>query len=264
MKKLLILLLVAPFAFAQDVNVKFDMHLNKKDDDYSLTKHYTLCQNSDFAIFQLDDINDISQFKHKDKVSFCPQKRDTMRLYKVKSNTLLALLYQEKVFKDFKNDMQIFNELVDLKCDYIKDKVKMFDWKILEEKDTVILNYHCKKATTKFRGREYIAYYTNEIANQGGPWKFDGLPGFILKIKSTDGYVLIEPTEIKWNNEKHVLANPFLNIKTVSFDEIVTTLSQREKKYWAGSNGVKPKPNPRVKFEIPDAIEYFGLKENSL
>jgi GLPGLI family protein len=48
-----------------------------------------------------------------------------------------------------------------------------------------ILELLAYKATTNFRGRDFIAWYCPEIAVPAGPWKFGGLPGLILKIEDT-------------------------------------------------------------------------------
>ena len=51
--------------------------------------------------------------------------------------------------------------------------------------DSTILGYTCHKATTRFRGRDYIAWYTEEIPFPYGPFKFGGLPGLITCIYDT-------------------------------------------------------------------------------
>jgi GLPGLI family protein len=45
-----------------------------------------------------------------------------------------------------------------------------------------ILGYNCQKAECRFRGRDYIAWYTVDIPLSSGPYKFRGLPGLILGI----------------------------------------------------------------------------------
>jgi hypothetical protein len=45
-----------------------------------------------------------------------------------------------------------------------------------------ILNQICQKATCIFRGRNYEAWFAQGINVSEGPWKFNGLPGLILKI----------------------------------------------------------------------------------
>jgi len=58
-------------------------------------------------------------------------------------------------------------------------------WEIESNKDTVILGYRCKKASTWFAGRKYVAWYSSEIPLNEGPYKFNGLPGLILRLYDT-------------------------------------------------------------------------------
>lgn len=53
---------------------------------------------------------------------------------------------------------------------------------IMTDETKVILGYKCKSAKCSFRGRDYTAYYTDEIPVADGPWKFGGLPGFIMEV----------------------------------------------------------------------------------
>lgn len=78
----------------------------------------------------------------------------------------------------------------------VKDSLNIFNWKLTNETKK-ILNYNCNSAITKFRGREYKAFYTSEIFISDGPWKFSGLPGLILKIESLDGDYIYEAISIK-------------------------------------------------------------------
>lgn len=57
-------------------------------------------------------------------------------------------------------------------------------WKLQDEKKE-IMGYKCQKATTHFRGRTWIVWYTNEIPISDGPWKLWGLPGLILEATDT-------------------------------------------------------------------------------
>lgn len=54
-------------------------------------------------------------------------------------------------------------------------------WKLHPETDSVF-NYKCQKATVNLFGRNYIAWYTIDIPARANLWKFDGLPGLILKV----------------------------------------------------------------------------------
>ncbi|MDY3315891.1 GLPGLI family protein [Riemerella anatipestifer] len=59
-----------------------------------------------------------------------------------------------------------------------------FDWKILNE-FKIIDDYKCQKAILTFRGRDYIAWFSNDIPINDGPYKFRGLPGLIFEIQDT-------------------------------------------------------------------------------
>lgn len=71
---------------------------------------------------------------------------------------------------------------------YEEDNEKIV-WKITSDTMSMI-GYQCQKATMNFRGRSYIAWFTQEIPIDMGPYKFRGLPGLILRIADTkDNYV---------------------------------------------------------------------------
>ena len=65
------------------------------------------------------------------------------------------------------------------------DPVGVLDWTILPDTAS-FLDYPCQKATLKFRGRNYEAWFAPQIPVNDGPWKFFGLPGLILKVKDTE------------------------------------------------------------------------------
>lgn len=71
---------------------------------------------------------------------------------------------------------------------YVKEVVPVINWKIFNE-TRKIGNFKCKKATANFRGREYTAWFTNEISVPFGPWKLQGLPGLILEAYDTNKHV---------------------------------------------------------------------------
>lgn len=79
----------------------------------------------------------------------------------------------------------------DLKYKFIVIEKITPDWNILQD-TTTILNYPCMKATTHFRGRDYVAWFTTELPVNDGPWKFYGLPGLILQIEDTENIFQIK------------------------------------------------------------------------
>lgn len=57
-------------------------------------------------------------------------------------------------------------------------------WELTDSSKT-ILGLKCNKATTRYKGREWIAWFAPDIAIQDGPWKLCNLPGLILEAYDT-------------------------------------------------------------------------------
>ncbi len=91
---------------------------------------------------------------------------------------------------------------------FVKETLDQFDWKLTGNKKT-ILNYTCQEATTNYRGRDYAAYFTTQIPFKAAPWKFHGLPGVMLEIKTIDNRVKIVAKALKIQTIKEVITNPF-------------------------------------------------------
>lgn len=100
------------------------------------------------------------------------------------------------VVKDFSTKKTIYNQPIINSMKFITDKLPMQVWTITNETKK-IKSLTCKKAITTFRGRNYTAWYTEELSIIGGPWKFDGLPGLILSVFSDDDVLNIEATKIE-------------------------------------------------------------------
>lgn len=66
--------------------------------------------------------------------------------------------------------------------DYLVQENIDLKWKLYPEYISV-LDYKAQKATAEFGGRKWIAWFTKDIPFQDGPYKFEGLPGLIVKIE---------------------------------------------------------------------------------
>ena len=60
-----------------------------------------------------------------------------------------------------------------------------------------ICGFKCYQATTTFRGRKWTAWYCDDIPLNNGPWKFNGLPGVILKAQDITGEHIFEAISIR-------------------------------------------------------------------
>ncbi|WP_431133469.1 GLPGLI family protein [Psychroserpens mesophilus] len=115
----------------------------------------------------------------------------------------------------------------------IKDNYTI-DWKLVDEY-TSVLGFRCQKATCNFRGRSYEAFFTSELPYNDGPYKFDGLPGLILKVKSLDGALEIKATLVT-NVEEDVPNNPYDGLEhTISFEDY----KKLYKKYFNNMTGYR-------------------------
>lgn len=77
-------------------------------------------------------------------------------------------------------------------------------WKLHNETKT-ILEHRCQKATCHWRGRDYVAWFAPDIPVKRGPWRFNGLPGLILKIYDTNHFYTFEAVSLKKVNEPMML-----------------------------------------------------------
>lgn len=70
----------------------------------------------------------------------------------------------------------------------LEDSLDAVSWTIHSDQKT-FGTYACTKATGRFRGRDYEAWFTPDVPIPSGPFKFGNLPGLILEMHSLDGLV---------------------------------------------------------------------------
>lgn len=68
-----------------------------------------------------------------------------------------------------------------------EEPMEQIEWTLCDESADTICGYACGKATARYGGREWTAWYAPEIPVSAGPWKLHGLPGLILAAKDSDG-----------------------------------------------------------------------------
>jgi GLPGLI family protein len=102
---------------------------------------------------------------------------------------------------------------------YEYSEVEPMKWQI-ENEVSKIENYSVQKATTKYGGRKWIAWFTTEIPFSDGPYKFSGLPGLIIKIsdaKNDYEFNLIKASKISKMYKLPTRFNPILKVKKEAF-----------------------------------------------
>src|SRR5690606_29127872 len=90
--------------------------------------------------------------------------------------TVPGVDFKSEVFSE-NGKQTVYKELLKNRFSYpLEDPI---EWKIEDETKT-ISTYLCKKATGKYKGRNYIAWFTEAVPIPNGPYVFKGLPGLIL------------------------------------------------------------------------------------
>jgi GLPGLI family protein len=69
------------------------------------------------------------------------------------------------------------------------ENIENIKWQLISNETKEILGHICKKATCRFRGRDYEAWYAPDIPVNRGPYKFSGLPGLILRVADTQDQI---------------------------------------------------------------------------
>lgn len=95
-----------------------------------------------------------------------------------------------------------------------EEDMPTFEWE-LTDSVTSVLGYVCHGAKCKFRGREWYAFYTEDIPLSDGPWKLHGLPGLIMKASDEKGHYTFECIGIKSKADRPITIYkvPFNNVK---------------------------------------------------
>lgn len=87
-------------------------------------------------------------------------------------------------FKDMEAGKLFFTPYAGTKLYAVEEKIPSIDWTITQETKQ-IQGMACQKATCRFRGRDYEAWFCSQIPYSNGPWKLGGLPGLILEASDS-------------------------------------------------------------------------------
>ncbi|QDO93096.1 GLPGLI family protein [Formosa sediminum] len=145
---------------------------------------------------------------------------------------------QTKYYVNTKDKTLHTQESVDSETYLIFETLPKISWDISFKDQDTILGQLCNKAVGEFRGRRYIAWFAMDIPVRYGPWKLQGLPGLILKIKDTASKVdflaislnlentgkLTNDLQLPTTNIKPIQLKPFIDLKRASEEEFVNRI----------------------------------------
>lgn len=125
------------------------------------------------------------------------------------------------------------------------EKAQTPDWKVCPDSTVMILSYNCRLATTKYKGRIWCAWYTEDIPIGEGPWKLSGLPGLILRAYDSQRQYVFEASgmeQIKGDVDLKYKGEKFEPIERKALDKLYT-------RYYADPVGyITNNPNVKVTF----------------
>ena len=198
MKRILTLFLLTLFfvATAQTTNLVEYTFKNKRGVN-NFDREYLVFNDSELFYANItndDNLNYEDEKLNKERINFEP----------IYINFKTDSLYQSKYGIMKPNSSQVTTFI-------LVEKKPVMNWKVTKESQK-ILGYSCYKATTKFRGREYIAWFTPDIPYNFGPWKLGGLPGLILKVEND--YFDYEAKRVVLNSDK---ITPIISLRNEEF-----------------------------------------------
>ena len=119
-----------------------------------------------------------------DSLTIANVPRDEAKRKRMKVKMLST--FSESIIMNYpEKDVNTFQSYLSGSFRRFEDAKAIQNWKI--ERDTKeILGYKCRKATCRFRGRDYEAWYAEELPIPYGPYQFRGLPGLILELSDTN------------------------------------------------------------------------------
>jgi len=91
----------------------------------------------------------------------------------------------EFLIKDLKSGSLKFYDRVFMDRYVYEEPIPDIKWELGSDTKE-ICGYNCNQASASFRGRNWTAWYSDQLPVNNGPWKFGNLPGLILKLEDND------------------------------------------------------------------------------
>lgn len=158
------------------IGAQYSIYFDRNDKNrHNAFASYLKNKSNPPKVFLNIPINELTEIAVNEDNSFTPSlSGETAQLYKDRKRNIITIMdFDTSNFDE--NELLFFHE----------EATPPINWKIKE--DTLsVLGYTCTKATCNFGGRNYTAWFTQDIPMPEGPYKFYGLPGLILKIEDSE------------------------------------------------------------------------------
>jgi len=181
---------------------------------------------SDYAIYyEVEFVDDSINYKDKSSdlmvlftgnqksrfQSYYKHQRDSLaelaKEQQMEPNALIPFLNQIQkpkfsyvISKDWVNSTYTYLDRVFPDYFIFTESLNSNQWEILEEYD-VYMGYKVQKAITKYGGRQFEAWFTEEIPINDGPYVFGNLPGLIVRVTDTQYHYDFKMVKIEKKSE---------------------------------------------------------------
>ncbi len=156
--------------------------------------------------------------------------------------------FKSEVF--FVNGKQtVYKELLKNRFSYpLEDAIV---WDITGETKTVA-SYLCKKALGKYKGRKYVAWFTDKVPIPDGPYVFKGLPGLILEVFDEKEYITFSMVSFKKIEKPIILMKDVVSTKYSVFHKARQNFLDNPAVTFSNQTGLAVKPNDitRIKMNV--------------
>ena len=156
------------------------------------------------------------------------------------------------IYKDNSTNIKLLDKVGEVAIS--TNKPDKLDWIIKKDKK-VIGGHNCQQAEVIYKNQKWIAWFSNDLPVQDGPFIFKGLPGLILMIEN-DHYKF-ELLEIRKSKKE---CSPVIeNRKEISYEKYESLFNGISKKNDALLNSLS---NLNLKLETK--LESIGEKEKKI
>lgn len=141
-----------------------------------------------------------------------------------------------------------------------EEELPELDWELSDSTITV-LGYECRKATCSFRGREWTAWYSEDIPVMNGPWKLGGLPGLIMKAYDRNKEYAFECVGINSHADRPITIYkvPFNNTSRAKFYDARHRYEVNPYAYAEAVSGIHVTVRDEAGNEVMDAYDPIEL-----
>jgi len=101
-----------------------------------------------------------------------------------------------RIFKNYPKGKLTFTDHIPSDTYRFEEDLDLFHWQLTGDTATVC-GYKSQKATCDFGGRSWVAWFAPELPYSDGPYKFNGLPGLIVKVGDTRDHYVFELLSLK-------------------------------------------------------------------